>query len=301
MTKILITGGSGLIGNAISRLLVEKNYQPVLLSRIGDDSSSIKKYKWDITKGYIDSKAFEGVEHIIHLAGAGVADKRWTPAYKKEIIDSRVKSSELLFNFISKNNYNVKTLVGGSAIGYYGAKQSEKVITEADALGNDFLAESCKLWEQSYTPFINAGVRTVIIRTGVVLSHHAGAYKKMAVPFKFGLGAAIATSKQYLPWIHINDIAAMFVYALLNEKIIGVYNGVATELITNKDFSKQLAFSFNKPFFLPPVPTMLLKMAMGEGACMLTEGLKISNRKIKETGFVFEFESASAALKNLAS
>jgi uncharacterized protein len=301
MTKILITGGSGLIGNAISRLLIEKNYQPILLSRKGDELGSIKKYKWDINQAYIDSKAFDGVEHIIHLAGAGIAEKRWTTAYKKEIIDSRVKSSELLFNFISKNNYNIKTLVGSSAIGYYGAEQSEKVITEADSFGNDFLAESCKLWEQSYTPFIDAGIRTAIIRTGVVLSQHAGAYKKMAVPFKFGLGAAIGSGKQYFPWIHINDIAAMFVYALLNEKISGVYNGVATELITNKEFSKQLALSFNKPFFLPPVPAILLKVAMGEGACMVTEGLKISNDKIKQNGFAFKYETLNGALKNLAS
>lgn len=300
MSKILITGGSGSLGVAISELLLKSGHQPVWLSREAGNYKGITKFKWDISKNYIDEKAFEGVESIIHLAGAGIADRRWTTEYKKQIIDSRVKSSELLFNYISKNNFPIHTLVGGSAMGYYGAIQSEKLFTETDNSGTDFLAETCVLWEKSYEPFINSGIRTSIIRTGVVLSKHHGAYAKMAPTFKLGLGAAIASGKQYFPWIHINDIAAIFVHALFDQKTKGIYNGVASELITNKAFSRQLAKSFNKPFFLPNVPAFLLKIVMGEGSVMVTQGPKISNQKIKDSGFKFEFESVETALKDLA-
>ncbi|MBA2611292.1 MAG: TIGR01777 family protein [Bacteroidetes bacterium] len=301
MANILITGGSGLVGKAISELLLKNNHQPVWLSREEGKYKSIKKFKWDVSRNYIDENAFEGVESVIHLAGAGIADNRWTTAYKKEIIDSRVKSSELLFNYISKNKFPIKTLVGSSAMGYYGATQSEKIFTETDGPGNDFLAETCVLWEKSYQPFIDAGIRTSIIRTGVVISKTGGAYVKMAPAFKLGFGAGLASGKQAFQWIHINDIASIFQYALLNTTINGIYNGVGSELIDNKNFSKQLAKSLHKPFFAPNLPGFLLKIFMGESAVIITEGVKISNKKIKDSGFKFEFETAEAALKDLAS
>jgi len=301
MSKILITGGSGLVGNAISELLLKKGHEPIWLSRESGSFKGIKKYKWDISKNYIDENAFEGVESVIHLAGTGIADKRWTSDYKKQIIDSRVKSAELLFNHVSKNNIKLKTLVGCSAIGYYGAIQSEKLFTESDEPGTDFLAESCILWEKSYQPFINADIRTAIIRTGVVLSKQGGAYVKMAPAFKFGFGAGLASGKQFFPWIHINDIAGIFVHTLLNQNTNGIYNAIGSELKNNNDFSNQLAKSFNKPFFLPNVPKFILKLAMGEGAAMVTEGVKISNQKIKDSGYQFEFDSVENALKDLAS
>lgn len=301
MAKILITGGSGLVGKAISELLLNKGHEPIWLSRQSGTYNGIKKYKWDISKKYIDENAFDGVESIIHLAGIGIADKRWSNDYKQQIINSRVKSSELLFETISKNKLPIKTLIGGSAIGYYGAMQSEKLFTEKDEPGLDFLAESCVLWEKSYQPFINADIRTAIIRTGVVLSKHGGAYVKMAPAFKYGFGAGLATGKQFFPWIHINDVAGIFVHTLFNVNTNGIYNAVGSELINNNDFSKQLANSFNKPFFLPNVPKWALKLAMGEGAMMVTEGLKISNQKIKESGYNFEFTYVEKALKNLAS
>ncbi|MDP1800601.1 MAG: TIGR01777 family oxidoreductase [Bacteroidota bacterium] len=299
MSKILITGGSGLVGKTVSELLLKKGHTVVWLSREAGNYNGITKFKWDISKDYIDEKAFEGVESIIHLAGTPIADKRWTHEYKKQIIDSRVKSSELLFNCISKNKFPIHTLVGSSAMGYYGAMQSEKLFLETDNAGTDFLAETCVLWEKSYEPFINSEIRTSIIRTGIVLSKQSGAYAKMAPVFKLGFGAAIASGKQYFPWIHIHDIAAIFVHALSDQKVSGIYNGVASELITNKEFSKQLAKSFNKPFFLPNVPAFILKIVMGEGSVMVTQGLKISNQKIKDTGFKFKFESVETALQSL--
>jgi hypothetical protein len=300
MAKILITGGSGLVGKAISEILLRNKHQPIWLSRETGSFNGIKKFKWNIDKNSIDEKAFEDVESIIHLAGAGIADKRWTPDYKKQILYSRIKSADLLFDHISKNNIKLKTLVGGSAIGIYGAVQSEKIFTEKDEPGTDFLAKTCVLWEKSYEPFINAGIRTSIIRTGVVLSKNGGAYAKMVLPFKLGFGAAIASGKQYFPWLHINDIAGIFVHALLDQNINGVFNAVSAEMVNNTDFSRQLAKSYHKPFFLPNIPKFALKLAMGEGAVMVTEGVKISNKKIKESGYKFEFDSLEKALKDLA-
>lgn len=297
--KILITGGSGLVGRAISELLINKGHTPVWLSREAGESKGIKKFKWDLAAKYIDEKAFEGVETIIHLAGSGITGKRWTERYKKEIIDSRVKSSELLYSYISKNTHPVKTLVGTSAIGYYGAIQSDQVFTEDDAPGHDFMAECCVLWEKSYGPFINAGIRVPIIRTGVVLSEKGGAYKTLAIPAKLGFGAAMGSGEQYFPWIHINDLAGIYLKAIVDEQMTGPYNAVGPELVTNKGFSRQLSKSLHRPFFMPNIPAALLKIAVGESAIAITEGLQISAQKIKAAGFKFEFDTLGAALHDL--
>ncbi len=301
MVKILITGGSGLVGRAISDLLLKEGHQVCWLSREKGSSGKIQKFKWDIKTGYIDEAAFTGVEAIIHLAGTGIIDKRWTDAFKKEVIDSRVKSSQLLFDTVSKNNFEIKTLVGSSAVGYYGSVQSEHCYSENDAPGTDFLAKTCIAWEKSYEPFIHSGIRTVMIRTGVVLSRDGGAYEKMTPPFRLGLGATIASGKQYFPWIHIHDLAGIYIHALFHASLSGPYNAVASKTVNNKEFSKQLAKSLNRPFFLPNVPEFVLKLALGERAVTVTSGLKISNEKIKAAGFKFEFDLLEYALKNLDS
>ena len=300
MAKILITGGSGLAGRSISELLVKQGHEVCWLSRQKGTLGNIKKFQWDVAKGYMDEAALEGTDAIVHLAGAGIIDKRWTTTYKKEIVDSRVKSSELLFATISKNNYEIKTLVGASAVGYYGSTQSDHCYTETDSPGTGFLAETCITWEKSYKPFISYGIRTVVIRTGIVLSHNGGAYARMVPPFRFGLGAALAGGKQYFPWIHVKDLASIYVHALLHDNLSGAFNAVASEIVTNQEFSKQLAKSLHRPFFLPHVPEMVLKLALGERAMTITTGLKISNEKIKAAGFRFEFDNLEQALDNLS-
>jgi uncharacterized protein (TIGR01777 family) len=300
MSKILITGGSGLLGKAISEILLKNNEEVVWLSRKEGFYKGIKKYKWDIDAKFIDERAFENVEHIIHLAGAGIADKKWSLAYKTEIINSRVKSSALVYDYVKKLNLPLKTLVGASGVGFYGARCSQDVITELEGPFNDFLATTCVSWENSYKPFNELGIRTPIIRTGVVLSKNGGAYKKMILPFKFNLGCSLGSGKQYFPWIHINDIASIFVYALKNEAMTGIYNATASEQVTMNTFCKQLVKSINRFTFLPNIPTFALKLVMGEGYVMLTEGLKINNKKIINEGFKFQFEKLSDALSNIA-
>ncbi|MDX2173581.1 MAG: TIGR01777 family oxidoreductase [Bacteroidota bacterium] len=300
MAKVLITGGSGLLGKAISEILLKNNYEVAWLSREEGRYNSVKKYKWDVGNGYIDERAFDNVEHIIHLAGAGIADKKWTIDYKAEIINSRIQSSELLYNSIKKLKIPIKTFVGASAVGFYGARSGEELINEHERPVNDFLSRTCVAWESSYTAFKELGIRTPIIRIGVVLSNNGGAYKKMLPPFKCNLGCSIGSGKQYFPWIHINDIANIFVYALENQALSEIYNGTGTEAITMNTFSKQLAKSIHRFTFLPNVPKFLLKLVLGESHLMITEGLKISNKKIKDTGFKFKFEKLSDALEDLA-
>lgn len=301
MAKILITGGSGLIGRAVSELLINRAHEPVWLGRGKNAWKGIPAYRWEPERGMMEDGALEDADGIIHLAGSGIVDRRWTDKYKQEIMDSRVKSSDLLFNRLARTSHHrVKTLVGASAVGYYGARRSSYVFSEEDFPGSDFLSKTCVLWEQSYEPFSNAGIRTCMIRTGVVLSRNGGLYKKLAPVFRLGLGAAIGSGRQFMPWIHVNDLAAMYLHLLFSTIPGGAYNGVATELIDNRNFSGQLAQSLHRPLFLPNIPAALLRLALGESAAVITEGLKISNRKIKDTGFSFEFDTLQAALKELA-
>jgi uncharacterized protein len=300
MAKILITGGSGLVGHTISELLLEMGHKPCWLSREAGSWRGIQKYKWSLDKKYIDLHAFDDVESVIHLAGAGIVDKRWTRDFKKEIIDSRVKSTELLWETVSKNTIQLKSFVGASAVGYYGSESSDYEFTEMDLPGRDFLAKTCIEWENSYKPFSRSNIRTTIIRTGIVLSEKGGAYAKMLPAFKFGLGAGVGKGSQFFPWIHINDLANIFIQGALNPAIQGVYNAAATESVTNHEFSKMLAESLRRPFFLPNIPEFVLKLALGERAIALTSGLKISNEKIKATGFKFEFDNLKEALNDLS-
>ena len=300
MAKVLISGGSGLLGKAISEILLKNNDEVVWLSREEGQYNSIKKYKWDVEAKFIDERAFENVEHIIHLAGAGIADKKWSESYKNEIINSRIKSSALIYDYIKKLNIPIKTFVGASAVGFYGARSGEVLINENEKPFNDFLSRTCVAWEDSYKPIRELRIRTPIIRIGVILSKNGGAYKKMLPPFKYYLGCSIGSGKQYFPWIHINDVANIFVFALKNN-LNETYNAAGSETVTMNVFSKQLAKSIHKFTFLPNVPTFILKLVLGESHLMVTEGLKISNQKIKDAGFKFEFEKLSDALKQLAS
>jgi len=301
MANILITGGSGLVGTAISEQLLKMGHEVRWLSREEGSAGQIKKYKWDLSKEFIDEKAFEGIDAIVHLAGSGIVDKVWTEAYKNEILNSRVKSSELLFTYLSKNKIVLKSFIGGSAVGYYGSFSSSHAYLETDDAGSDFLGRTCVEWEKSYVPIVKSGCRTVIIRTGIVLSKKGGAYLKMKPAFQFGLGAAIGSGKQAFPWIHIDDLAGIFIKALFDEGMKGIYNAVASEQVNNNAFSKTLAQSFKRPYFLPNIPAVLMRLVMGERAITVTSGVKVSNAKIKETGFEFKFEKVAEALKDLAS
>ncbi len=299
MAKILISGGSGLIGSRLTQLLLNKNHEVVHLSRKENLGAKVKVYHWDVAKGEVDYNAFAGADVVIHLAGAAIADKRWTIDRKREIIESRTKSAALLINGIMQQGIRPKVFIGASAIGYYGALSSNQQQKEEAVAATDFLGESCRLWEEAYALLPDEVVRKVIIRVGVVLAANGGALIKMAGPVKAGIGSALGHGKQMIPWIHIDDICGIFLKAMEDETMKGIYNGVAPAPVTNRELTRSMARVLNKPFFMPALPGFVLKLFFGEMAAMFLEGSAVSAEKIKAAGYKFQYESPEAALKDL--
>jgi uncharacterized protein (TIGR01777 family) len=291
MAKILITGGTGLVGKRLTQMLIKKKHKVVILSR---NPKKENEFKWDISANYIDKKALVNIDYIIHLAGAGIADKRWTDARKKVIIDSRVQSANLLYNKIEEFKIDVKGVVSASGIGYYGAKTTKTTYKETDSVGTDFLAEVCQKWEQSMHQFSSKKIPVTILRTGIVLAKKGGALDKMRTPIISPLG----TGKQYLPWIHIDDLCHMYISAI-EGNLKGIFNAVAPDHQTSKTFSKALAKSIKKPFLNIGIPTIMLKILFGEMAIILLEGSKVSAKKIEKSGYPFRFKTLVKALHNL--
>jgi uncharacterized protein (TIGR01777 family) len=301
MAIILISGGTGLVGKALTKRLITEGHEVRILSRNPQSLAQLKSFCWNVEKNEIDEKAFDGVEHIVHLAGSGIADKRWTNARKQDIIDSRVNSMKLITEVIKKKNIQLKSFVGASAIGIYGMITSDKIFSETDKGQNDFLTQSCTQWENSYQQIQTLSAKNCIIRIGVVLSKDGGALKRLLPLFQLGLGSAVGSGKQYMPWIHIDDLVSVFYKALFNGNYSGIYNAVSSEETTSNTFSKQLAKSLSKPFFLPHVPAFALKLVFGEMANVLLEGSRVSNQKLVDTGFQFKYQTLSEALKEIVS
>lgn len=294
MLNVLITGGTGLIGQRLSKLLDANKYEVRLLSRNENSNSEFKTFVWDIEKGYIDEKAFQNLDYIIHLAGAGIADKKWSEKRKKVIIDSRVKSTELLLHYTQKLHTPLKAFISSSAVGIYGSITSEIIFTEDDNPGNDYLAKVCKLWEDAIFEFEAESIRTVAVRTGIVLSKDGGALKKMNTPVITPLGDGL----QYMPWIHIDDLCNLYLKAIKEEKMSGIFNGVAPEHESNKTFSKKLAKVFKKPFLPIGAPSFLLKALFGEMATILLNGSRVSADKVIEYNFEYKFPGLIEALNS---
>lgn len=297
MATILITGGTGLIGKALSESLTEQGHHVRILSRTPRAGAKIPEFYWNVEKQEIDGKAFDGVEHIVHLAGIGVADKRWTEKRKQEIISSRVDSMKLMTDTVKQKGLHLKSFTGASAIGIYGMGVSEQIFSEDDRGQEDFLWKTCELWERSYDQIKALSDKTCILRIGVVLSEKGGALKRLLPIFKAGLGSPIGNGKQYMPWIHLDDMVALIVESLFNPAVEGVYNAVATEHITNAYFSKSIARTLSKPYFMPAVPAFAMKLLYGEMANVLLRGVRASNQKLLNTGFRFRFPELKPALE----
>jgi len=294
---ILITGANGLIAKELSKRL-EKEYTVRFLTR---KKQRANEFEWNLKNGTVDENAFENISHVIHLAGAGVAEKRWTDERKKEIISSRVDSAGLILKTLKKNRQKLKSFVSASGINYYGTETTEKIFTEQDAAGNDFLSEVTVLWEQAADTFKDeqAAERVVKLRTGVVLSEKEGALKKMLPTIKAGIGSPLGSGKQYMPWIHIHDICSMYEFALKNTELHGAFNAVAPEHATNKDLTEEAALVLKKPLFMPNVPALVLKLIFGELSVAVLEGSRASSEKIRSAGFQFKFPHLQESLKDL--
>jgi hypothetical protein len=292
MATILITGGSGLIGKKLSTLLESKGYTINILTR---NPKKANEYAWNIQEKYIDEKALKHVTYIIHLAGAGLADKRWSEKRKQEIIDSRVQSAELLLQKTKEFGTPVKGFISASGIGYYGAITSEKIFEETDAPSGDFIGTVCKLWEAAALQFNEEKIRTVVFRIGVVFSKNGGALSKMKTPIITPIGSG----KQYIPWIHIDDLCELYLRSIEDPTMEGIYNAVAPEHHSSLSLSKTIAKTFKKPFLNVGAPAFLLKLIFGELSILLLTGSRISSNKLVQKGFVFQFPKLKEALKNL--
>lgn len=295
--KILITGASGLIGTRLTELLQKENPEVAHLVR-SVKKSLVQTFLWNPEANRIDPQALKNVNTIIHLAGSGIAEKRWSAKRKKEILNSRVLSTRLLADVLQKENHPVETIVSASAIGYYGPGDDQKIFTEDDSPGSDFLAQVTRQWEQEVEQFQSLNIRVVKIRIGIVLSTKGGALKEMARPVRLGLGAPLGSGQQYMSWIHIDDLCHIFKQALNDKNMQGIYNGV-TDWCTNAELTKALAKILHKPLWLPSVPSFVLKIALGEMADLVLKGNKVSSEKIRNEGFVFRYPQLNDALTEL--
>lgn len=299
METVLITGGNGLVSRHLSKKLQDKGYSVSFLSRAIHTVTPIKTYTWNYQKNELDNKAFKKVDYIIHLAGANIGEKRWIKSRKELIIESRVKTAQLIFDEIKKQNNSLKAFISASAIGYYGTITAETIFKETDLPATDFLGSVCKKWEEIADKFKEKGIRTVKIRTGVVLTEKEGALSKMITPVKIGIGSAIGTGKQYFPWIHIDDLCGIYVKAIEDKTMEGSFNAVAPDYRTNKDFTKILATVLNKPFWFPNIPAFTMKIIFGEMSSILLKGSRVSSDLIILKGYNFMFTNLKNALIDL--
>ncbi len=300
MQTVLISGGTGLVGKTLGKLLVDKGYKVIVLSRhaaAGNLSSNITTALWDVNKQQIDITALQQADYIVHLAGAGVMEKKWTPAYKKEIISSRADSARLIVNSLQNNANKVKKVISASAIGWY--PPGENLHTEDEAADSGFLGETCRLWEAGIDPVMKLNKDLVKLRIGIVLSKEGGALKEFITPLKLGVAAILGNGKQIISWIHIDDLCRLFLFAIENEEMNGVYNAVAPAPVDNKSLTLTLAKKRNR-FYIPVhVPTFILKLMLGERSIEILKSAAVSCKKILAKGFDFKFKNIDAAIEDI--
>ncbi|MGV0925081.1 TIGR01777 family oxidoreductase [Empedobacter tilapiae] len=292
--NILLTGGSGLIGSELTKILIENGHQVRILTRETDIEHPF--YHWD--KDKIDEKVFEDLDGIIHLAGSLIA-KRWTNSYKKEIFSSRVDTTNLLFDYVKKLNIDLKFFISASGTGYYGQVTSDKIFNESDEPNTDFLGEVCVAWENAAYQFEKIGARVVCVRTSLVLAKNGEGFKLLKKPIQLGIGANIGDGKQWMPWIHIADLLQVYAQAVEDEKMNGSYNASSPENINHSTFNHMLAKKMNKPFFMPNIPAFVMKLALGQMSDLVLKGSRIDTTKIQKIGFKFQYPTLKKALEEL--
>ncbi len=307
--NVLITGGSGLVGTRLTEILIARGFSVSHLTRkvAGVDTSHggvgakpVKTYLWDIKKGIIDEKALLEADYLVHLAGAGIADENWSEERKKEIIESRTKSIDLIVSKLKTLPHRLISFASASGIGYYGADTGNEHISEQHTAGSDFVAGCCIQWEAAADEIQALGIRTVKLRTGIVLSEKGGALPRLTQPVRWGVGAALGTGKQWQSWIHLDDLCEMYIKSLTDQQMTGVYNAVAPNPVTNYDLTKISAQVLKRPFWMPNVPDFALKLVFGEMASVVLGGNYVLNQRImQETDFDYKFVEVRKALADL--
>lgn len=298
MPHILIAGGTGLIGSRLVALLQEADYNVAVLSRRASSSGGIKTYQWDPAQGTIDREAIEQADAVINLAGAGIADRPWTPGRKRLIMESRTQSTALLRQTILSTSNEVRTYLSASAIGYYG-DAGDTWLEESAPAGKGFLAESTRAWEEAFHEVEKLNIRAVAFRIGIVLTPVGGALGKILLPFQARVGGYFGSGKQWYSWIHMEDVCRLFLHALENPDMRGIYNGVAPNPVSNKELVETIGNVKGGPNLIAPVPAFLLRTAMGEMADVILNSSRVSAKKTEATGFTYLFPELKPALEDL--
>lgn len=295
---VLITGATGMIGKKLITVLLEKGYKVSILSRKPVAIKNVTVFLWDVYHGKIDPECLNGVDTIIHLAGEGIASEKWTEERKKKIIDSRVCSAQLLYQLIKEQKAPVKSFLSASAVGYYG-DCGDEILTESSDNGYGFLAESCKEWEAAVDQGKSLSLRIVKLRVGVVLAKEGGALKSMDKPIRFFVGAGLGTGKQWIPWVHLDDIISMFLHALENSLMTGAYNACAPYPVTNQTLTKSIAKKLHRPVWPFNVPESVLKLILGELSAVVLVSTNTSAQKLLDTGYKFKYIQLDDALTDI--
>lgn len=297
MATVLITGASGLIGTALSRRL---NADGHVVHRLGrnPDPGDPRSFGWDIRAGRIDDRCLDGVTHVVHLAGAGIADARWSPSRVQELINSRTASARLLLRAAHDRAVALEGFVSAAGIGYYGAITSERRFVEEDPPGTDTIARISVEWERAVDEW-SGDTRVVKLRTPMVLARNGGALVKLLPVVRAGVASALGSGRQWVPWIHLDDLVEAYLAALFHKTMRGAYNTCAPEYITNDDLMRTLALVLHKPYFMPRVPGFVLRILIGEMATILLEGSRVASELLEKTGFEFKHPELEGALRDL--
>jgi uncharacterized protein len=303
MDTVIIAGGTGLIGTALSKFLASRGFQVIILTRNpkahNSFSPGISFAGWDIEEQSVNEETFQKAKYLIHLAGAGVADRPWTEKRKKEIVESRTASSALLIKAVRLIPNNIVAVVSASAIGWYKPNNPGQAV-ETDPPDPGFLGETCRQWENSIKPITELGKRLVILRTGIVLSNDGGAFPSFLRPVRFGIAGILGNGKQMISWIHIEDVCRLYMEAMINPSWTGIYNAVAPNPVNNRSFTMDLAKKMKGNFFLPiPVPDFILRFMLGDRREEVLKSSNISSNKIKQQGFQFIYPNIDAAFRDL--
>jgi len=304
MATVLITGGTGMIGTALTKVLVQKNHEVIILSRDKKNSSqkNISYAVWNVNNGSIEEEAIRKADYIVHLAGANVAQKRWTIKRKKEIVGSRVDSGILLVKALTEIPNKVKAVVSSSAIGFYGPDPevpNPRPFVETDSSFDDFLATTVVEWENAIEPVKDLAKRLVVFRTGIVLSNEGGAYKEFKKPLKFGIASVLGSGKQIVSWIHIDDLVRMYMEAIENINLNGVYNAVAPNPVSNEQLIQEIERQTKGFHITAKVPSFVLKTILGEMSIEVLKSTTVSPEKVEAEGFRFLYPTIQDAVKNL--
>ena len=307
METVLITGGTGMIGTALTQALIERGFNVIIFTRNAGEKQKTKSDKlsyaeWDVNRQTLDKAAFAKADYLVHLAGANFADKRWNEHVKKEIVSSRVDSAKLLIEGLKTFSNRVKVVVSASGISWYGADDNKNArpFIENDAPANDFMAETCKQWEAAIEPASFLGKRLIKFRIGPVLSTDGGAYVEFKNPVKFGVAGIIGNGKQIVSWIHVDDLVRAILFSMETEHMEGVYNAVAPKPASNKELILEIAKSNGKLFVPIPAPAFALKIMFGEMIGEILKSTTVSSEKLQKAGFIFQYPDIESAILQLS-